>query len=198
MERNNRRIISVILLVLLILLFVGGIILYFDLRSTSVSTPSSEQKYIPVQESAPIEKGVLPNGVGVSYEMEGTFTEDLRLDNGFLRGRFALNSDPLGRDMEVILGSPDGAVYVGFYQGSFDGASSWEFRDSGAITETVKPGDSVKITVVLENIDDEPLEYLEKAELVLDTIIKEYSTNDFSFELPDNLVLSASRLGIIK
>lgn len=165
-------------------------------REVQRETPT--ERLLPVDETAPIEKGYFRDRDAIVYELEGTFTEQLQVDGGFLRSRFVLKDDPLGRDIQVLMGTPDGKVYTGYYQDSFDSASTWQFRDSNLIASTVQPGNPVRITVMLSTATSKAQGYKEQAESVLDTIIREYSSNDFNLDLPEGFMLSISRLGIIR
>lgn len=202
--KNKRLIIIVLSLFLIGLILLLGF-LYFDFRRLSdQGRPIKEReslqednKYIPIQEGSPIEKGILPEDKGFSYELEGTFTEEIRLDDGFMRGIFVLNDDPLGRNIEIVLGTPDGMVYTGYYEGSFDSASTWQFRETSTIASALSPGDPVKITVVLSRATTTD-GYFKDVVDALDTIAKEFSMDEFNYRIPENFVLAGTRIGLIQ
>jgi len=200
----NKRKIFVLVGFLFLLLAALSVYLFILLKGKP--TPSEKQALEEVGKTlfaprpdVPITKTITTEKDGIVYELEGKFTGKLEKSDKLLTGTFVLKNDPLERRIRVFVGRINGNTLFGTYDGSFNDESTWKSTSSDIVLELVKVGEPVRIRINLPLNDNLGLKkYTKEREDVLDTLIREFQIDEFSYEIPADFVLVADRLGVIR
>ena len=199
----------VILVVLLLLLAsIGGFLVY---RLINKSQP---QEGVPKEISGldqevgsvsgnPIHKGIYPEKDGFIYELIGNFadTPELLEERGdkAIRGKVIVKDDPLKREINIIIGEVSGQVNLGTYKESFNSDSTWKVITTKEAYDLIKEVKEVKLRAIYSyKGSPEVPDYAREVQNVMDTLIKEFNVKLFTFNIPENFILSVIGVGIIR
>ena len=192
---------------LLVLFLVGGLsagLLYRRSKVLIAGQQEEQTEKVLVTNLAslpgdPIVKKPYIDNQGVEYELRGSFTDKLLDQGGLLAGVFKINGDPLERKIRVFVGGADSHVFLGTYEESFEGSSSWERTPNAFVVESVEPGETVIIRHSFEFTGIEGEEgALVGMQQILDNLIEEFNSGKYELEIPADFALVSTRLGVVR
>ena len=197
--KNNK--LAWLILVLLLGLIFLGIYLFVVLRikSPTEELPEPlERPVIKVEANDPIRKGILAEKDGIAYDIEGHFTEKLVAEFDLLVGNFIIKGDPRKTEIKTYIGNLQGETLFGTYAESFERGSNWTFKPSGEVAEEIKPEETVIIKFRLVGEGGVGKEYIERTEKIMDTIIRDFQSGEYVYDIPADLLILSERIGIIR
>ena len=196
---KNKKLIWLILIILLGLIFLG-IYLFLALRieSPTLFPQPVEHPVISIQANDPIRKTILTEGSGIAYDIEGHFSENLEAEFDLLVGNFIIKGDPRKTEIKTYIGNLRGETLLGTYAESFGGESTWTFKPSSEVAEEIKPEEMVIIKFRLVDGGGAGKQYIERTEKIMDTIIRDFQSGGYAYDIPVDLLILSGRIGVIR
>jgi hypothetical protein len=157
-----------------------------------------EHPVIKVEANDPIRKGILAEKDGMAYDIEGHFTEKLKKENELLVGNFIIQGDPRNTEIKTYIGNLREETLLGIYEESFEGASTWTFKASSQVAEEIKEGETVIIKFEIIDESGAGRDYIERTEKIMDTIIRDFQSGEYVYDIPVDLLILSGRIGVIR
>jgi len=137
----------------------------------------------------------------VNYIIKAVITELKKNEqNKLLTGKIIIENDPLEREIRFFAGSETGKMFLGIYEDFSSENSSWKSVSNEEILKKVQLGEVIRILVEVpfDKNSNNKLYYLRKHEAFFDTLIKEFISNKFEYEIPENFPIYFYKLGIVR
>lgn len=202
-ERMKKKLPQTIMIILACLIFVV-VLLLLKIRNTSgPQAPQLSESLLTEVESNtgnPIQKQIADQRNGLLYFIQGSFTGEIKKIEGredaAYEGEFVVDGDPLDRPIRIAYLN---TLFLGTYEGSFDKDSTWKQINAADLNDELVLGENVLLQVDYQFVrDQEPPEYVLNTQEVMDTLIKEFNSRDYSYEIPRDFFLVGQGVGVVR
>ena len=200
----NKKNLFLLLSFLLLVLTVSTVFLFYRIKQKSpeyedkslVDIGANQIKALP---GDPITKSIGINKERIVYYIQGNFAAKPEMQEPLMSGKVGIKGDPLKREIDVLIGAMDGNLTYGLYDESFQGSVTWTATSTKIIQKLMEPNTPVLIKIDLEITENADIKkYVKERESVLDTLIGEFQSNKFAYELPIDFILITPALAVIK
>jgi len=191
------------LFIALILLSLLALVAYFSyrlhLKPPVGINPQKEVTPAYVSTDGSITKTTSSENGIATFTLEGQFINKLEKygDTNLLRGGFVIRGDKFKHPLEVFIGSVGNFAYLGKYQDSFTGDSSWNAIPINTLTDLITPNTPVQLKFIYKFDFNNP----DQGYLITQKVIDDYekAINDgYEYVPPTDFVLSTENVGIIQ